>query len=57
MSDPDRRRAVRLMIVTAVWNIAEGAGPIVAGVWARSVALTGSGLDALVEIFASGVPA
>jgi divalent metal cation (Fe/Co/Zn/Cd) transporter len=51
------RRAVRLVVVTAVWNVIEGGGSIVAGLAARSIALTGFGLDSLVEVFASAVAA
>jgi divalent metal cation (Fe/Co/Zn/Cd) transporter len=52
-----RRRALRLEYVTIAWNAVEGTLAIVAGILARSVALTAFGLDSSVEVFASSVAA
>jgi divalent metal cation (Fe/Co/Zn/Cd) transporter len=47
------RRGLRLEYVTLVWNVFEGAGALVAGLLAHSVALTAFGLDSSLEVFAS----
>ncbi len=54
-ADHDRlvRRGLRLEYVTLAWNVFEGAGALVAGVLAHSVALTAFGLDSSLEVFAS----
>lgn len=45
------------MYVTIGWNAFEGAGAIIAGIAAGSVALTAFGLDSSVEVFVSAVAA
>ncbi|HSG78493.1 MAG TPA: cation transporter [Acidimicrobiia bacterium] len=49
-----RRWALRLEYVTIGWNVGEVVVTIVLGVLARSLALVAFGLDAVIEIFASG---
>ncbi|MEA2507186.1 MAG: hypothetical protein QOH48_1804 [Actinomycetota bacterium] len=49
-----RRRALRLEYITIGWMLVETAA-IVAGIVAHSVALTGFGLDSVIEIGAAGV--
>lgn len=53
--DPLRRLAFRLEYLTIGWNALEGAGAVVVGVLAGSVALVAFGLDSSVEVFASAV--
>jgi divalent metal cation (Fe/Co/Zn/Cd) transporter len=57
MTDQQRllRRGLRLEYLTLGWNVIGSVVVIVAAVAARSVALTGFGLDSLIEIFASVV--
>jgi divalent metal cation (Fe/Co/Zn/Cd) transporter len=57
MTDQQRllRRGLRLEYLTLGWNVIGSVVVIVAAVAARSVALTGFGLDPLIEIFASVV--
>ena len=45
--------AVRLLWVTAVWNVIEGIIAVSAGVTAGSVALVGFGLDSFIEVTAA----
>jgi divalent metal cation (Fe/Co/Zn/Cd) transporter len=49
-----RRKALRLEYITIGWMLVETAA-IVAGIAAHSVALTGFGLDSVIEIGAAGV--
>jgi len=52
-----RRRALRLEYLTIAWNAVEGSLAILAGALARSIALTGFGLDSSIEVLASAVTA
>jgi divalent metal cation (Fe/Co/Zn/Cd) transporter len=47
------RKGLRLEYATLAWNVAEATVVLVAATLAHSVALTGFGLDSLIEIFAS----
>ncbi len=51
------RRALRLEYATIVWNAFEGIAGIAAGIAARSVSLTGWGLDSSIEVLVSSVAA
>ena len=48
------RHAIRLEILTIVWNVLEAAIAITAGVLAGSIALVGFGLDSMIETIAAG---
>ncbi len=48
------QRAVRLEYFTVAWNVIEAVIAITAGILAASIALTGFGLDSIIET-ASGV--
>jgi divalent metal cation (Fe/Co/Zn/Cd) transporter len=48
-----RRQAFLLEYATVAWNIFEGGAAIFVGLSAGSVALTGFGLDSVIEVFAS----
>jgi divalent metal cation (Fe/Co/Zn/Cd) transporter len=50
-----RRRGFRLEYASMAWMTAEAAVAITAGVLASSVALTGFGLDSVIEFFAAAV--
>jgi len=52
-----RRRALRLEYLTIAWNAVEGSLAILAGAFARSIALIGFGLDSSIELLASAVTA
>lgn len=47
------RRGLQLEYATLIWNIGEATLILIAAARARSVALTGFGLDSVIEIFAS----
>lgn len=47
------RRGVQLEYATLIWNVGEATVVLVAAALAHSVALTGFGLDSVLEIFAS----
>ncbi|HJT37510.1 MAG TPA: cation transporter [Actinomycetota bacterium] len=49
------RRGLHLEYATLVWNVGEATVVLIAAALAHSVALTGFGLDSLIEIFASVV--
>ena len=53
LEKPDRRslltKAVALQALTVVWNIAEGAIALIAGIIACSIALSGFGVDSFIE--------
>ena len=50
-----RRRGFRLEYASVAWMTAEAAVAITAGVVASSVALTGFGLDSVIEFFAAAI--
>src|SRR5689334_5984899 len=47
------RRSVRLNVLTIAYNLLEGVVALIAGALAGSIALTGFGLDSLIELTAS----
>ena len=49
------RRALGLGWFTIGYNLAEGVAAVAAGLIARSVALTGFGLDSAIEVIAAAV--
>jgi divalent metal cation (Fe/Co/Zn/Cd) transporter len=53
LSTNDRRRAIRLELLTVGWNAVEAVVAIAAGAAASSVALVGFGLDSVVEVSAA----
>src|SRR6266536_6492982 len=50
-----RRRAFALEYGSMAWMVAEAAVAITAGVLASSIALTGFGLDSVIEFFAAAI--
>jgi divalent metal cation (Fe/Co/Zn/Cd) transporter len=50
-----QRRAFRLEYATVIWMVAEAGIAITAGVITASVALTGFGLDSVIELFSAGI--
>jgi divalent metal cation (Fe/Co/Zn/Cd) transporter len=50
-----RRRAFRLEYASIAWMSAEAAVAVTAGILARSIALTGFGLDSLIELAAAAI--
>jgi len=50
-----RRRGFRLEYASMAWMTAEAAVAITAGILASSIALTGFGLDSVIELFAAAV--
>ncbi len=53
--EPLVARALRLEGLTIAWTVAEAAVAVAAGVLARSIALTGFGLDSAIELVAAGM--
>ena len=50
-----RRRGFALEYASMAWMVAEAAVAITAGVLASSIALTGFGLDSVIEFFAAAI--
>ena len=50
-----RRRGFRLEYASMAWMIAEAAVAITAGILASSIALTGFGLDSVIELFSAAI--
>ena len=50
-----RRRGFRLEYASVAWMVAEAAVAVTAGVIAASIALTGFGLDSVIELFAAAI--
>jgi divalent metal cation (Fe/Co/Zn/Cd) transporter len=50
-----QRRAFRLEYATMTWMIAEAAVAITAGIITASIALTGFGLDSVIELMSAGI--
>ncbi|MEU0108439.1 cation transporter [Streptomyces sp. NPDC006251] len=48
-----RRRALRLAVFIVIWDVAEGAVAVTAGLLAGSIALVGFGIDSTIEVFAA----
>ena len=48
-----RSLAVQLLWVTVAWNVIEGVIAVTSGIFARSVALVGFGLDSFIEVTAA----
>jgi divalent metal cation (Fe/Co/Zn/Cd) transporter len=48
-----RRRGIKLAVLIVVWDVAEGAVAVTAGLAAESIALVGFGIDSSIEVFAA----
>jgi divalent metal cation (Fe/Co/Zn/Cd) transporter len=49
------QRGLRLAYFIIVWDVIEGIVAVTAGIFARSIALLGFGIDSGIEVFAAGV--